>query len=194
MTNTRLHEFEIQAKVHRMELFAWEEKFKRTGLEKRKGVSGNLGDMVTRYLCWRRAVLQAAGFFWMISLTVSAWKLVESVQSSYSGQHNGTTFGLELGDYAPHFQAYIAIEYTVRVLILLSGYCAVFFSFVAAYVWRKFKASRPPAFISYMLGYSVPFMVYLLLPNRSSVDIEGIQQHVCRDMVSGRYKLAVSGD
>jgi len=176
-------------KVHRMELFSWEDRFKRDGLRHCPLLAGNsLGEMVTRYLCWRRAVLQAAGMFWTISLSIHAVLLFISIKDSYLNFGSNMVFGVELGPYAEHFKVYIALEYAARSTIIIAGYIAVFLCFCAAYFWRRFKSSRPPAFVSYLLGYSTPFIVYLLLSQRTAVDIEAIQQHVCRDMVTGQYR------
>jgi len=175
-------------KVHRMRLYPWEEDFKRDAFKNLEGLNGSLGEMVARYLCWRRSVLQSAGLFWLIALVLKAWKLYNSVMKSYEEYGAGIVFGVKLGTYAQFFRSYMALEYGARAVVIISGFLAVFFAFVAACCWRRFKKSRPPAFISYMLGYSVPFIVYLILSHRTTVDIEGIQKQVCKDLMAGEYK------
>jgi len=133
-------------------------------------------------------VLQSAGVFWLISLGIDALQLYWQVREAYLGYGSGNVFGLDLGPYAQYFARFSALEYAARGVVIASGFIAVFCSFAAAFTWRKFKASRPPAFISYMLGYSIPFVAYLLLSNRTSVEISGIQQHLCRDIVTAQYK------
>jgi len=178
----------VSWRVHRIELLQWEERFRREGLKGERGANCKLGELVTRYLCWRRAVFQGAGIFWLISLSIQAVTLFVSIENYLTGIDQGFVFGVFLGPYSKHFELYIALEYAARSVIIISGYLAVFFAFIAAFWWRRFRRSRVPAFASYMLGYSTPFLVYLLFSPLSVVNLEEIQQHVCRDILAGTYR------
>lgn len=172
-------------KVHAMELLPWEKELRK---QRVPGVTGRLGGMCMRFLCWRRAVLQAAACFWCGASVLRIIAFSKALAATDGGSEDGVVFGVRMGEYAPYFADHILKEQVAAAITILSNLVAVGFAFLAAYFWLRQSKSRPLAMASYMLGYMTPFFLHMYISYRNAVDITGIQRHMCRDVLSGKFK------
>lgn len=136
-------------------------------------------------LCWRRTTCEVATFFQLCTFAFSVVSLVRAASGDYEDFGNGKVFGMEVGDYAEHFKGYVALEYVYSCSIVFAQGLAFACAFLGSWHWRTFMTSSRYNGYGYVVVYFMPFVMLLCLPFQDGVDIRGIQQKFCRDIVDG---------
>ncbi|CAE8592502.1 unnamed protein product, partial [Polarella glacialis] len=175
--------------VNELELLPWE---KRIVLEQSEDPQTHCCLLVrplglelraAQYCLWRRTLLFVGTFFFALVLLLDIGQLLDQLSTDRSGKP--LVAGLFFPEkYWHHFDVLTLYTTLHTVGTLLGATAAVALAALSAFWWPRFSASKKSARVSFAFTFLTPFLLLLCIPIRDGVDIMGIEQDFCQEVLN----------
>lgn len=150
--------------------------FEHEQLSKKRKV----GTISSQYMAWRSSLLHCGVIFFGAQVAMDILVIVDPWGTRGSSSLFMSRVQPRYRDFFSDFFLYHQLH---QAGLLTSSCLAVVFACVAAWFWTRYQVSRLAMIASFLCSYFPPFLLGFI-PFRKSVDFTGIQQQVCKDILT----------
>eukprot|EP00753_Platysulcus_tardus_P001143 PLAT11098.1.p1 GENE.PLAT11098.1~~PLAT11098.1.p1 ORF type:complete len:680 (-),score=216.42 PLAT11098.1:91-2106(-) len=133
-----------------------------------------------RFLLWRRSVMLVATLALLFSVTGRSVSLYEEWVSSSTALR-----GILPEQYAYLFDPLIFTTRVMNTLYVVSMFVAYILLIAAACWWKQYHRSRLLVAAAFLINLLIPYVLYLVVPYKETVDIDAAVRVLCEDVVGG---------